>query len=427
MSIIIKKFYNLFWNNKACQNLFLLSKEELLDTRTVDIVEKPFNYSLPRIIISNVEPKEDYALDTIKIRNENYNIQMEDSMNSNMEGFGIILKEFVGEKFQESIIELFSDLEEKPLKFVSLFFKILVNENKREQRIIDFLQEYRFIGPHVNDLDNVVERIKNKLIPNKKNDLVTDTNIATLLEVIKTIKEMYINVSYKTLYNTNQVLVNALQSEDDFESRIKLFDHLYDSKIIKASSEDSFIECTHCDSGTYKGVFQLHLNPNKLKNLVCPVCTNEVKYYVPYELDQDIYEIIREKDGLLQNALLNLLENSEIAYKTNSRFLDDIEIDCIFDKENKSILIETKMYKINTAKEKLISKLKKHFGKLLEDVRRLKQMPEFTNKQIIPILLVNIIDTELLQEVEKELKEINKDQISQSIKILNITTFREEM
>ncbi|KAB8151254.1 hypothetical protein EZY14_019375 [Kordia sp. TARA_039_SRF] len=427
MSIIIKKFYNLFWNNKACQNLFLLSKEELLDTRTVDIVEKPFNYSLPRIIISNVEPKEDYALDTIKIRNENYNIQIEDSMNSNMEGFGIILKEFVGEKFQESIIELFSDLEEKPLKFVSLFFKILVNENKREQRIIDFLQEYRFIGPHVNDLDNVVERIKNKLIPNKKNDLVTDTNIATLLEVIKTIKEMYINVSYKTLYNTNQVLVNALQSEDDFESRIKLFDHLYDSKIIKASSEDSFIECTHCDSGTYKGVFQLHLNPNKLKNLVCPVCANEVKYYVPYELDQDIYEIIREKDGLLQNALLNLLENSEIAYKTNSRFLDDIEIDCIFDKENKSILIETKMYKINTAKEKLISKLKKHFGKLLEDVRRLKQIPEFTNKQIIPILLVNIIDTELLQEVEKELKEINKDQISQSIKILNITTFREEM
>ena len=37
MSEIKKKFYNLFWKNKSCQNLFLLSKEEFLDTKEVDL------------------------------------------------------------------------------------------------------------------------------------------------------------------------------------------------------------------------------------------------------------------------------------------------------------------------------------------------------------------------------------------------------
>lgn len=53
MSIIKKKFYHLFWNNPSCQNLFLLSKEELLETRIFGNEEFSFSFSTNRIIVSN--------------------------------------------------------------------------------------------------------------------------------------------------------------------------------------------------------------------------------------------------------------------------------------------------------------------------------------------------------------------------------------
>lgn len=51
MSEIKKVFYNLFWQNQSCQNLFMLSKEELLETTTIGEGENAFSYSLPRITI----------------------------------------------------------------------------------------------------------------------------------------------------------------------------------------------------------------------------------------------------------------------------------------------------------------------------------------------------------------------------------------
>lgn len=78
------------------------------------------------------------------------------------------------------------------------------------------------------------------------------------------------------------------------------------------------------------------------------------------------------------------------------------------------------MYKLNTDTDKLKSKIREHFGKLIKDVARLQKLSEFKEILLKPILLVNSIDTNLVQEIELELKEKNKELIAQNTKILNL-------
>jgi hypothetical protein len=93
MSEIKEIFYNLFWQNKACQNLFLLSKEELLDTKSLDFEGNSASISLPRIIISNIESREDFTHETIRIRNENIYIRTENLLNSKIELYAPLITE----------------------------------------------------------------------------------------------------------------------------------------------------------------------------------------------------------------------------------------------------------------------------------------------------------------------------------------------
>ncbi len=65
-SLIKKKFFHLFWNNASCQNLFLLSKEELLETRNFGDEEFSFSFSTNRIIVSNAQDNESELIDTIR-------------------------------------------------------------------------------------------------------------------------------------------------------------------------------------------------------------------------------------------------------------------------------------------------------------------------------------------------------------------------
>ncbi len=201
---------------------------------------------------------------------------------------------------------------------------------------------------------------------------------------------------------------------------------LYDNRIIAPSSEDAFIECSHCDPGTYKGVFQLRINPNKLKDLKCPVCSKEVTYFVPYELHKEIYDVVKSQDGLLLDAYCNVLDRGKYQYKTNQHFLDNIEIDCIFSDGTFTYIVEAKMYKLNTETDKLKSKIREHFGKLIKDVARLQKLPEFNGIVLKPILLVNVIDTDLVQEIEMELKEKNTELIAQNTRILNLNLIQKK-
>ncbi|WP_130735959.1 hypothetical protein [Flavobacterium sp. J27] len=398
MSIIKNKFYHLFWNNPSCQNLFLLSKEELLETKTFGEDKSPFTFSTNRIIVSNAQDNQNEFFDTIKTRSEIYNVEIDSLLNEKIEYFKPLIEQFFDSKFKKSIERLMLDIEKKPLKFLSFILKVAADEENREVKTIEFLQKYGFIGKNLNSFKEIETSIGNSLIPSKNNELINENTINTFFEGVKFVKELYVNHSYKNLYNTNQILINTLNSEDNFQSRIKLFGELYDSKIIAPSKDDAFIECSHCDPLTYRGVFQLRLNPKKLKDLKCPVCSNELTYFVPYKLHEDIYKIVKKHDGLILDALQNKLYLNGIKYEINKKFLNDIEVDCIFRDGNRIFIVETKMYKQNnTTEKKLISKIKEHFSKLIKDVERIEKNEEFLGLEIVPFLITNINNQNILR------------------------------
>ena len=83
----IKKFYNIFWKEKSCRNLFLLSRHELLDSIKIGTNENSISYTTKNIIISNsvgIESKKEI----IKFRTENQFIELQSLFAShNQEGF----------------------------------------------------------------------------------------------------------------------------------------------------------------------------------------------------------------------------------------------------------------------------------------------------------------------------------------------------
>jgi hypothetical protein len=423
MSEIIKKFYNLFWQNKSCQNLFLLSKEELLDTTTIGSGANAFTFSLPRIIISNAQDNNHF--ETIKLRTENQNINIDTSLDSKIKYFTPLIEQFFNTKFKKSIDRLVKDIESKGISMLFRFLKIAANEGTREQNIIFFLQEYGFVGNHIKTFKEIENDLERQFIPKKENQLINEQTITTFFEGIKFAKELYVNHSYKKLYSTNQILTNTLNEDEDFNSRINLFHLLYESKIISPSTEDAFIECSNCEPGTYRGVFQLKLNPKKLQKLKCPVCSDVLTYFVPYELHSEIYTLIKKHDGLLLDAFCEILARKNITYRTNIHFINNIEVDCIYEFNFITYVVEAKMYKQNTTKDKLKAKVREHYGKLLRDVENLAVLPEFENKTIVPLLLVNIIDTDLLKVTGHQLKVENKSNHASESKIINIEMTRE--
>lgn len=423
-SLIKKQFYHLFWNNPSCQNLFLLSKEELLEKKTIGNDDDSFTYYTNRIIISNAKENHIESIETIKTRSELYNIEVDNLLNQKIDTFKPIVEQFFNSKFKKSFDKLAADIEKKPLKFFARIIKILIDEDTREEKAIELLHDYGFVPKNLKSFKEIETKIGKSLIPSKENQLVNEKTINTFFDGLKFAKELYLNHSYKNLYNTNQILVNTLNSEDKFQSRMKVFSELYDHKIIGPSIDDAFIECPVCPPTNFRGVLLLRLNPKFLKNLKCPECSRELTYFVPYELHDDIYKIVKSHDGLLLDALCNKISSAGHQYDVNKNYLGDIEIDCVLKAEDKAFIIETKMYKQNTTPDKIISKIKEHFAKLIKDTERLEKIDEFKGFQLIPILLTNINNHRILSQSQQHLKNSHESKYYSIGSIINLNLFK---
>lgn len=204
MSIIIEKFYNFFWQNKACQNLFLLSKEELLDTIRIPLGDTNRSFSLPRVILSNVEKNENLDFETLKIRTENEGIISEEALSSKVEIYTPLLIDFVESNYKKSFEKLIQDIEENPenllKKLCHLFFK---GADGVEPIIIEFLQEYGFIGKHLQSFQDIEFFFEKEFISKKMKSILTESHFLSFLEVFKSIKDIYVNETYKGLYGSN--------------------------------------------------------------------------------------------------------------------------------------------------------------------------------------------------------------------------------
>ncbi len=413
-------FYSLFWKNKACRNLFLLSKEELLYSKEIKVEDKINVITLPRIILSNVNTGE-HAHQLISAGTVTDSIKKEYSIGNTLRQYESIFDYFIDGKFGKSIDKLLDDIENKPRKFIKLGLKLtILNEAGREEAIIKELQHYGFIGKNIKKINEIGNQLEHFILKKEFKNIFSENNFHNLLELLKSFKDIYINTIYSNLYNSNQILVNALHSEDNYTNRLELFDLLYSLEIIEFGREDSFIECTSCDTGMFKGAVQLKIKPIKLNNLICPICNSKLNYYVPYQLNNEIYSIIKEKDGLILNSLCNFLEQKKIKYWKNKHYLNDIEFDCEYEVNDRYYIIECKMYKVNNAENKLKEKIKGDFSKLIKKINRIKGKLE--NKIIHPVLLINISDTILINSLISELRDNDKDEMVQRASIITIDT-----
>ncbi|MCK6639448.1 MAG: hypothetical protein L6Q81_05130 [Bacteroidia bacterium] len=422
MKEIKEIFYNLFWQNRACQNLFLLSKEELLDTKTLKYGDDTFYVSFPRIILSNIESKGDFLYEKIKLRTETHTIKSESAINTTIEKYTPIFEAFYDTKLGRSFDKIFQDFQKEGLAPFSDLISSLFSDGQDgfESAAISFLHKYELIGHHIKDMDQLSKYFENDVVQKLLKSVMSEENLWAVLEVVKSFKDRYVSEVYKGLYNSNQVLVSSFHDIDNYEDRLRLFSILYEGGIIRSSSEDSFLECVNCEPAVYRGVLSLKTDPIKLKGFVCPICGQPLTFFVPYELDSTIYNIVKAKDGLLQDALLYKLDSKKIKYSANKLLLEDIEIDCSYELNSKLYVVECKMYKQSNGEARLKTKMKRHFSKLVRDIIRVQKHYKKSSKRIVPILLVNINSTKLLTETLEELKKNNRHHLFQNGRIVTI-------
>jgi hypothetical protein len=416
MSEIRDLFYHIFWQHKSCRNLFLLSKEELLDTKFIEIENTTATISFPRIILSNVS-KNDETHNKIAIRSDKHAHGSEITIQNNIQYYTPIITNFIQNKFGKSFEKLRNDIEKKPIRFIIKVIKQLSGGGKSfEINTLKLLKEYHIVGNHINAFTELDEYIGKEVIQkNVKSIFKAEENVRDFLEMTKAIKDIYLNQLYRSLYNSDQILTNALHDTDNFEDRLNTMDLLLDAGIIDYTREDVFVECHHCKPGQYKGVLQIKIRPNHLKDLICPVCKKQLVYYVPYQIHDEIYQIIKSTDGVLLDAITNLLDGKRLKYEKNKKMLHDVEVDCYLYGIEFDYIIETKMYVIDDDPIKKGRKIKEHLSRLRKVAEQIaKSNP---NRQCKSILVININKTETIKELVPT--------VPYDIEVLNIEGFRE--
>jgi len=422
-SVIIQKFFNLFWESKACQSLFLLSKEELLDTKEIPIENKTCKFSFSRIVLTNLDRNDD-DFERVKKRTENQVIESNKIVESKIEKVTGSLENYFFTHFSKSFQKLEEDLEKKPgkvfRKSIGAIFHLAKNENP-EKKLIKLLQEYYFIPHNITNYNELEASFKKEALKNHIKSLINDDNVSEALQFLRALKDIYNGFTYESLYNTNQIIVNRFYQSDGFQNRVRLFDLLYDAKIITPSDSEAFIECYECDSGNYKGVMQIKARPSKVERFKCPLCGTSLKYFIPYDIHKDLYSLILQKDGIILSVINDKLKSKDIFFQNNKRYLDDIEIDCEFTLEGVVYYVECKMFKINNEDSKIISKIKKAAYKVKDDVHRILTKEKLDYEEVQPLLLVNINDDEFIKKIEREM---NDDLSKLKIRIENINTLQ---
>lgn len=421
---ILDIFYNIFWQDKTCQNLFMLSKNELLDTKTIHFEGYRSYFSLPRIIISNVS-SEVNTKDVLKFRTETQSLAKEGTIENAISIYEPIVVKFLESKFGKAYKKFISDFEPNPMQFIiEKSIKILIARDK-EKEIFKLLKHYGFVPNHLKSFNELEAFVTKEGIAKNYKNVVNEENYKMLHEVLRSLKDLYLNLNFQGLYESNQVLISHLYDSDNFQSRIKLFSILYDNKIIQDSGEDCFVECMNCNPGTYKGTLHLKINPKNLSKLKCIHCNEELTYYIPYTLNEELFEKVNAKDGLISDVFKEICIQNNIPHHQNKQVLNDIEIDGVFERNNVTYIVEMKMYEHRAGFKKIESKIKEHSHKLSKDLLRIEKDTKFKNMELKPILLVNVMDNLWLLDLEKKIYDSTIDDNLKVCSLMNLNMLKE--
>ncbi|WP_294670049.1 hypothetical protein [uncultured Fluviicola sp.] len=312
--------------------------------------------------------------------------------------------DFIDKHFGKPFEKIKEDFKEPQELIGRIVPALITKKGNFEEVILDELHHYGFAGKHIKTFEELEIYYKTDFVRKKIEDALSDGTIYDVLTFLRNIKELYLGELYKGMYASNQVLVNSLNAEDNFESRINLFELLFEAELISYGSEDVFVECHHCDPGMYKGSLHVKLKPKKLKQLTCPICQKEVTYFASFDIHQELFSIIKANDGLLLDALEYLLGHRKLSFRSNLIFneLKGLEIDCVFEINSVIFIIETKMFKLNTENRKLATKIKRSASKLDKDTKILLEKHP-VDKEVRSILLLNITNEETLMKLVEDI------------------------
>lgn len=421
---VLDIFYNIFWKDKACQSLFMLSKNELLDTKTIEFEGNRSYFSLPRIIISNVFNDDD-TKDVLKFRAEAHGLAKEGTIDHAMNFYEPIVAQFLESQFGKAYKKFITDFEKNPVTFIfKNGFKIARAKNP-ETEVLKLLQKYGFVPRHLNSFKELEAFASKEGITKNYKKVVNEKNYRTLHNVLRSIKDLYLNVNFQSLYDSNQILVSSLHDTDNFQSRNRLFSILYDNEIIQDSGEDCFVECTNCKPGTYKGTLHLKINPKNLSKLKCIHCNEELTYFIPYTLNDELFQLVNTKDGIISYVFERLCKDNKVDFRLNDNVLEDIEIDGSFKLNNTTYIVEMKMYEHRSGKDKIASRIKLHTKKLCENLSRIIKEANPKNLELKTILLVNVLDDQWLIELEKEIHTSPQKAIMKECRLMNVNMLKE--
>ena len=396
MEISLKKFYHLFWNNKACRNIFLLHKEILLEKNTVDI--KITDYYLPRIVISN-SPKQKKSDLKISKRSENIFIELWHKLSASEKRYlsEDKFKKYIDKRYGESKAIFLKEHEEFGL--IGLIIEALeVLDN--EEEFIKFLKKYKLIPDEINDSQTFAKYAEEEFI-REITKFLKNEEVADLLESIDDISDIYNSTIKKGLIKANKHVTDKLFQEEDFSSRIELFENLYEIGVLTGGYFKSYLECVNCLPKTFSGYFNVNITPSKLK-FKCPNCNKEPYFMVPYQIDRELFNHIIHPDGLLAFSISFLLNQYGIRHKRSVNLENQNEVDFVIGGSQRvNTIIEIKMFRNDKSSDALVKNLQEAISQMKKTKKKLVEKNSVYNETEI-IIIANILDDSIYQTAREK-------------------------
>lgn len=392
MSAVEKKFYNLFWANAVCRQIFTLHKEQLLEKRDIDFGEQKRSYYLQRIILSNNQ-KQKISNNLIVSRIENNKIDLNDNIETTTSKYFDEAKfhKLVETHFGKAIKKIERSLSSGTFSQIRFGLELL-NSLSSEEKLITFLKKFHLIPTHVNNFSQI-EEILNKNV----SSLITKESILEFIDSIDKISEFYTNEVYHNLLESNNFYMDILYDAESFKDRQFVFDQLYEAKIIESGINKTYYECYNCEENVFKSIATLKAKPTKI-SVRCPVCGKETFYLSPYRINDEIFAHITDKDGLIKFAVKHLLTEKGFTIKENFVIPPDIELDLVaFNKDNLTIILELKMFKTDTPEQTHKSNLNTAISKAIKAKQKLVEL-ENTFKNSFTLIVTNYSDEKLIKE-----------------------------
>lgn len=402
---IRQKFYNLFWSNEGCRDIFTLHKEELLFKEEGEIGTVKKHYYHKRFVISNsLKLKKPDPIERIEHRLENrtidLNVSLQDKSDKNLPETKIV--EYIQQKFGRPIKTFSKKLNGNRFTQVKFITEILA-ALASEKRLISFLHKYEVVPKTFQSIAEIFQWV-DQSVEQEMGKFLKSDHFADIFSTIDEVAHHYNNFNYRSLIDSHNFYTGILYDKENFNDRLHLLDCLYESNVLQGGVYKAFYECTHCEIDVFSGSVTLKVKPSKAK-LKCPNCGKDVFYLVPYKIQESIFEDIISKDGLLSEAIAYLLTEHKLPFTRNVYSSTDREVDFVVFNSRGIVtdIFEVKMFKVDRPDDVLVSNMSEGLRKFIATIDKLK-VTDVAKANGSFHYITNIDDEELMRELRNTFK-----------------------